>query len=48
MKILKVYDSFMEELIHDFFRWCVDEGTDIGFIVVPASVVLDLEDSTEE
>ena len=27
---------------------CIDEDTDIGFIFIPASVVLDLEDSTEE
>ena len=27
---------------------CVDEGTDIGFVFVPASVVLDLEDSKEK
>ena len=27
---------------------CIDEDTDIGFIFIPASSILDLEDSTEE
>ena len=27
---------------------CIDEDTDIGFIFIPASAIIDLEDSTEE
>ena len=44
-----VLEGFEEKMGRQMAKLrCIDEDTDIGFIFIPASAILDLEDSNEE
>ena len=44
-----VLEGFEEKMGRQMAKLrCIDEDTDMGFIFIPASAIIDLEDSTEE